>query len=80
MRLNEKCGVFGAYSEEENVFPYLYWGMLAQNHRGHQSHGFATFSDSIRNYTGLGLIPHLDENCRENPFRELEGLARARAD
>jgi len=45
MRLNEKCGVFGAYSEKEDVFPYLYWGMLAQNHRGHQSHGFATFSN-----------------------------------
>ena len=73
MSLKEKCGVFGAYSEKVDVFPYLYWGMLAQNHRGHQSHGFATFGDGIRNYTGLGLIPHLDENGGENPFRDLKG-------
>jgi amidophosphoribosyltransferase len=65
--------VFGAYSEKEDVFPYLYWGMLAQNHRGHQSHGFATFSDGIKSYTGLGLIPHLDENGGEKTFRDLEG-------
>ena len=69
----EKCGVFGAYSEKGEVFPYLYWGMLAQNHRGHQSHGFATFSDGIRNYTGLGLIPHLDDERGESPFRDLKG-------
>ncbi len=39
------------------VFPTLYWGMLAQNHRGHQSHGFATWDGKIELYTQLGLIP-----------------------
>jgi amidophosphoribosyltransferase len=73
LSLNEKCGVFGAYSEKNDVFPYLYWGMIAQNHRGHQSHGFATFDDGIRSYTGLGLIPHMDENGGESPFRGLKG-------
>ncbi len=56
MSLAEKCGVFGAQVEGE-VFPTLYWGMLAQNHRGHQSHGFATWNGDIDCYTQLGLIP-----------------------
>jgi amidophosphoribosyltransferase len=42
---------------EGDVFPVLYWGMLAQNHRGHHSHGFATYSGGIESYTALGLIP-----------------------
>lgn len=56
MSLAEKCGVFGAYVDGD-VFPTLYWGMLAQNHRGHQSHGFATWNGQIDFYTQLGLIP-----------------------
>lgn len=56
MSIAEKCGVFGAQIEGE-VFPTLYWGMLAQNHRGHQSHGFATWNGEIDCYTQLGLIP-----------------------
>jgi amidophosphoribosyltransferase len=55
--LAEKCGVFGACASEGAVFPVLYWGMLAQNHRGHQSHGFATWDGAIDHYTQLGLIP-----------------------
>ena len=51
MEPREKCGVFGIYSPDEQVFPYLYWGMLAQNHRGHQSHGFATYNDGLEYYT-----------------------------
>jgi len=56
VRPREKCGVFGAYSPDKDVFPLLYWGMLAQNHRGHHSHGFAACSDGIESYTSLGLI------------------------
>jgi amidophosphoribosyltransferase len=55
--LAEKCGVFGAHVADGAVFPTLYWGMLAQNHRGHQSHGFATWDRDIEFYTQLGLIP-----------------------
>lgn len=57
MSLRESCGVYGVHSESGEVFPYLYWGMVAQNHRGHQSHGFATYDGGIRAYSELGLIP-----------------------
>lgn len=56
MKLKENCGVFGIYAKDKDVYPYLYWGMLAQNHRGQQSHGFATLNNSIKCLTRLGLV------------------------
>ena len=73
MDLKEKCGIFGIYSPSEEVFPYLYWGMLAQNHRGHQSHGFATFDDGLEFYTELGLIPPIKEPGKDSRVRILPG-------
>ena len=57
MSLREGCGVFGVHTETGEAFPYLYWGMVAQNHRGHQSHGFATYNRGLEVYSDLGLIP-----------------------
>ena len=69
----EKCGIFGAYTADKDVFPYLYWGMLAQNHRGHHSHGFAVYNDHIESYTCLGLIPTEKSPDQENPVKFLSG-------
>jgi len=57
LSLREGCGVYGVGTESKEAFPYLYWGMVAQNHRGHQSHGFATYNNGIESYFDLGLIP-----------------------
>ena len=73
MSLREHCGVFGAYSRDQEIFPLLYWGMLAQNHRGHQSHGFATYNQEIEHYTELGLIPPLKEPGKESRVNVLAG-------
>ncbi|MBE0633695.1 amidophosphoribosyltransferase [Candidatus Bathyarchaeota archaeon] len=73
MELREKCGVFGIYSPDEPVFPYLYWGMLAQNHRGHQSHGFATYDNGLEFYTELGLIPPIKEPGQASKVKQLTG-------
>jgi amidophosphoribosyltransferase len=73
MSLKESCGVLGIYAEAGDVFPYLYWGMLAQNHRGHQSHGFAIYNGKIEVYTGLGLIPSLEEGEPINDFMKVRG-------
>jgi amidophosphoribosyltransferase len=54
----EACGVFGAYDfGHRPIFSYLYWGLVSQNHRGHQSYGFLTFDGSLRLYRDLGLVP-----------------------
>lgn len=73
MELSEKCGIFGIYSPTEDVFPYLYWGMLAQNHRGHQSHGFATYDNGLEFYTELGLIPPIKEPGQASRVKILPG-------
>ncbi len=53
-----ECGVFSAIDFDRNpVFPHIYWGMRAQNHRGHQSHGFLTFDGKFNVRRGLDLIP-----------------------
>jgi amidophosphoribosyltransferase len=59
MPLHESCGVLGIQVERGDAFSHLYWGLLAQNHRGHQSHGFATFNGRIHLYKELGMIPPL---------------------
>jgi len=58
--LKEACGVFAARnSKHGSVFPYIYWGLRAQNHRGHQSHGFITFDGKFHTKKGLDLVPKI---------------------
>jgi amidophosphoribosyltransferase len=55
-----ECGVFSAIDfERKPIFPHVYWGMRAQNHRGHQSHGFLTFDGKFNAYRSLDLIPKI---------------------
>ncbi|MGB9805831.1 MAG: amidophosphoribosyltransferase [Thermoproteota archaeon] len=62
--IREKCGVFGVSSPNEDAFNYLYWGLIAQNHRGHESYGFLTYSGegNLNRKIGLGLVPKLSED------------------
>jgi amidophosphoribosyltransferase len=73
VRPREKCGVFGAHSAGQEIFSFLYWGMLAQNHRGHHSYGFATCSGGIEAYTHLGLIPTDRAPGEDSPVRVMPG-------
>jgi len=60
--VGEKCGVFGVKCYgDDNAFVYLYWGLVAQNHRGHESYGFLTHSEGLRRYVDLGLVPRIDK-------------------
>ncbi|MEE8355572.1 MAG: amidophosphoribosyltransferase [Candidatus Bathyarchaeia archaeon] len=47
--------------------------MLSQNHRGHQSHGFATYDGSIQRYTEIGLIPPVSDARMMSRVRPLKG-------
>ncbi len=57
--ISEACGVFGAVcTNDEPVFPYLYWGLLSLNHRGQQSYGFTTYHEGkFIKREDLNLIP-----------------------
>lgn len=68
---NEACGLFGAYDYEGRpIASSLYWGMLSQNHRGHQSYGFLTSDGEFRIEKGIGLIP----NGGERSIQKLQQL------
>jgi amidophosphoribosyltransferase len=69
------CGIFGAINyEKQPVFPYIYWGLRAQNHRGHQSHGFLTFNNNqFYTYKHLDLVPKVKSNAIQEWFGRLPG-------
>jgi len=69
------CGIFGAINfEKQPVFPYVYWGLRAQNHRGHQSHGFLTYCEGqFSVHKNLDLVPKLRANAMQEWFGRLPG-------
>jgi len=74
--VKEECGVFGAQDfEQGNVFLPIYWGVRAQNHRGHQSHGMLTFDGSFHVYKGLDLVPKIKKKDVQEWLDRLPGYA-----
>jgi len=70
----EACGVYGVFdSQHGSILPYLYWGLLSQNHRGQQSYGFLTFDTSFHNYSMLGLVPRMKRHKLRRHIAELPG-------
>lgn len=69
------CGVFGAINlEGKSVFLPVYWGLRAQNHRGHQSYGFLTYdNEKFHAHRGLDLIPKIKTSAIQEWFGRLPG-------
>ncbi len=56
------------------MFSYVYWGLRAQNHRGHQSHGFLTYHNGkFYTYKNLDLVPKLKTSAIQEWFARLPG-------
>ena len=73
-RLKESCGIFGALDlNHRSVFSYLYWGLRAQNHRGHQSHGFTTFDGRFHEFKNLDLVPKIKKDSLQKWVDRLPG-------
>src|SRR4030043_721303 len=70
-----ECVVFAAVNyENQPVFPIIYWGMRAQNHRGHQSHGFLTFTEGkFHIHRSLDLVPKIKTSAIQEWFGRLPG-------
>jgi len=72
--LKEACGVLGAHDfSREPAFPYIYWGLVAQNHRGHQSHGFLTFDGEYHVHRALDLVPEIGQKDIQTWLEKLPG-------
>ena len=68
------CGVYGVLDREgKPILQHLYWGLKSLNHRGHQSHGFATYEGGLHTRRGLGIIPRIDLKGMEEWAAELPG-------
>ncbi|MBS7616476.1 amidophosphoribosyltransferase [Candidatus Bathyarchaeota archaeon] len=74
-QLKIACGVFGAISFAKHpIFPYIYWGLRAQNHRGHQSHGFLTYNEGkFYAHRSLDLVPKIKASAIQEWFGRLPG-------
>jgi len=69
-----ECGVFSAIDfKRKPIFSHVYWGMRAQNHRGHQSHGFLTFDGQFNAYRSLDLIPKIKRKKIQEWLTRLPG-------
>ncbi len=52
----------------------MYWGLRAQNHRGHQSHGFLTYDNgNFYVYKNLDLVPKLKPSAIQEWLVRLPG-------
>jgi amidophosphoribosyltransferase len=52
----------------------VYWGLRAQNHRGHQSHGFLTYNNGqFFAYKNLDLVPKVKSSAINEWFARLPG-------
>jgi amidophosphoribosyltransferase len=70
----EECGVFAVKDYGKgSVFPYIYWGLRAQNHRGHQSHGIVTFDGRFHVYKALDLVPKIKRVKLQSWLNRLPG-------
>jgi len=74
-QLKIACGVFAAINYgSQPIFPYIYWGLRAQNHRGHQSHGFLTYKDGeFSIHRSLDLVPKIKTSAIQEWFGRLPG-------
>jgi len=73
MKIKDKCGVFGIYSnkKESDVAGLTYMALYALQHRGQESSGIAVCNDGVMKYhSDLGLVPEVFSK------EELEKLGR----
>lgn len=56
-KLNDKCGIFGIYTNDEDVARWAYFGLFSLQHRGQQSAGISvTDGKRINTYKESGLV------------------------
>jgi len=64
--MKEHCGVFGISSSPDAAHDVFY-GLLALQHRGQESAGISTFSESMKTHVGMGLLNNVfDADKLEN--------------
>ncbi|MEM7825761.1 MAG: amidophosphoribosyltransferase [Candidatus Aenigmatarchaeota archaeon] len=73
METKEACGVFSVFCFDAPAFPYVYWGLRALNHRGHQSYGILTYDGKFNFYRSLDLVPKIKKEDAKKWEEKLPG-------
>lgn len=69
-KLGEECGIFGGYSKNDDVAPYIKVGLLKLQHRGQESAGISAGGIKQTLHKAKGLVM---EVFGENSMRKLTG-------
>ena len=82
-KLKEKCGVFGIYTEKEEVAKDIYYGLTALQHRGQESAGMALCDTkgekgNISFYKGMGLVSEVFKADRLDSLKGNIGVGHVR--
>ena len=82
-KLREKCGVFGIFTEKEEVAKDIYYGLTALQHRGQESAGMALCDTqgekgNISFYKGMGLVSEVFKADRLNSLKGNIGVGHVR--
>ncbi|MBQ0105737.1 MAG: amidophosphoribosyltransferase [Armatimonadetes bacterium] len=72
-KLNDKCGIFGIYTDDEDVARWAYFGLFSLQHRGQQSAGISvTNGKRLKTYKESGLVSQV---FNEKTLAQLKGNA-----
>lgn len=83
-KLHEECGVFGIWSEENiNAAQYIYYGLVALQHRGQESAGIVVCDTcgpigNICAHKGMGLVSEVFHNDELSKLRGNIGIGHVR--
>ena len=81
--INEKCGVFGIYTQDKDVSRDIFFGLTALQHRGQESAGMALCDTTgekgnISFYKGMGLVSEVFKGERLNTLHGNIGVGHVR--
>ncbi len=69
-KINEECGIFGGYSPQKNIAPYIKCALLKLQHRGQEAAGISCGNNFQKVVKDCGLVNSALENFL---IKELEG-------
>ncbi|MGF7118985.1 amidophosphoribosyltransferase [Methanobacterium oryzae] len=81
MKLRDKCGIVGAYSQQKskNVSRSIYYGLYALQHRGQESAGISVHNGKeMSTYRGMGLVCDVFNNGNIEGLEGYVGIGHVR--
>ena len=78
MKINDKCGIVGAYSKLEDVVSLIFYGLYTLQHRGQESCGIAVYNGEVNMSKGMGMVAEFFSRERLNSLHGRIGIGHVR--